>query len=181
MYTRIVVPLDGSRTAEGALPEAERLARNFGAGLHLVRVIDLLSPEQVPVLMQIEAAGYARALEEEEREARTYLERTAADLLEGDARVTLETRQGRVVPELIAATMPGDLLVMTTHGRTGIRRLALGSVAEEVVRLATVPVLLVRAGREPQASEDRAAQTWAKVTAPVKPIEAPVIRGFEPW
>jgi nucleotide-binding universal stress UspA family protein len=62
--------------------------------------------------------------------------------------VTAEVRDGSPAAEILAFTVPGDLVVMTTHGRGGIRRWLLGSVAEKIVRTASVPVLLIRAAEQ---------------------------------
>lgn len=77
--------------------------------------------------------------------ARDYLECIEQDVLSRQHAVTIEYRQGRAAKELLAAVQPGDVLVMATHGRGGPARWFLGSVAEEVVRRATVPVWLIRA------------------------------------
>ena len=145
VYRRIVVPLDGSALAEQALPHAEALAQMTGAPLHLVRVMDpthLGTP--LGTLLSADAVALELLLEDERIAAREYLERIEGDLLDRRQAVTVEYRPGRVANELLAAAQPGDLLVMTTHGRSGLGRWFLGSVAEEVVRRATVPVWLVR-------------------------------------
>lgn len=150
MYERIVVPLDGSGLAEQALPEAVALAHLTGAPLHLIRVVDVTRLEQYGAYgLALEYAGLAKVVTEEEANARAYLGQVASRLsgegAQGVPRVTIEVRRGLVVRELIAATRPGDLLVMATHGHGGIRRWLLGSVAEEVVRHTSGPVHLVRA------------------------------------
>lgn len=146
MYRRIVVPLDGSSLAEQALPHAEALADLTHAPLHLVRVIDpthLGTP--LGVVLATDALAMQLLLDEERSAAREYLERLAQELLSRQHQVTIEYRQGPAADELLAAAQPGDLIVMTSHGRTGLRRWFLGSVAEAVIRRASVPALLVRA------------------------------------
>jgi nucleotide-binding universal stress UspA family protein len=147
MYSRIIVPLDGSPLAEEALPEAIRLARLAGAPLHLVHVID---PTQLPwygtfgMDMDIETAK--SALDEEARQSGSYLGGVMARLEAEGLAVTFEQRRGRVTRELMTVAQPGELIVMASHGRGGISRWLLGSVAEDLLRHATVPILLVKAG-----------------------------------
>ena len=143
---RVVVPLDGSDLAEQALPYAEVLTRLTGAPLHLVRVIDpahLGTP--LGALLSSDALTLALLLEDERMAARDSLEHVAQDLSDRGQEVTVEYRQGLAADEMLAATRPGDLLVMVSHGRGGLGRWFLGSVAEAVIRRATVPVFLVRA------------------------------------
>ncbi|MFM9106396.1 MAG: universal stress protein [Chloroflexota bacterium] len=146
MFDRIVVALDGSETAESALPRARELATALSAPLHLVRVVDLGRLEQYGALgLALDASALDLALEDERRAVRDYLAATQARLAAEGLAVTTESREGLAARELAAAAAPGDLLVMASHGRTGLRRWFLGSVAEEVVRHAPGPVLLVRA------------------------------------
>ena len=146
MYRRIIVPLDGSALAEQALPQAEGLARLTGAPLHLVRVIDPAGPGTLgTVVLHTDALSMQLLLEEERIAAREYLERIEQDVRDRQHAVTVEYRQGPAAQELLANTQPGDLLVMATHGRGGLTRWFLGSVAEAIVRRASIPVLLVRA------------------------------------
>jgi nucleotide-binding universal stress UspA family protein len=145
MFERIVVALDGSAGGERALAPAEELARRLHAPLHLVRVADATWLRFGANEAALEYAALGGALDDEETAAREYLEALAGRLAGHGFSVTAEVRRGFAGRELIAATRPGDLLVMASHGRTGPARLLLGSVAEEVTRKATVPVLLVRA------------------------------------
>jgi nucleotide-binding universal stress UspA family protein len=146
LYTRIIIPLDGSRLAERALSEAGQLARLTGEELLLLRVIDYSSRDHFGdfgLLYEYEAM--AKALEEERDLATAYLtdvsKRAAAD---GSA-VTAKVVDGIAAKAIVGLCQPGDLIVMATHGRSGMKRWFIGSVAEEVLRPATVPVLLVRA------------------------------------
>jgi nucleotide-binding universal stress UspA family protein len=146
MYQRIVVPLDGSDVAELAIPEAERMARLTGAPLHLIRVVD---PTQLPWYgVYAEAMGATvvqGALGDEEKVSDGYLAKVA-DLIEDlGIEVESEVRHGRAAKELVAASKPDDIIVIASHGRGGISRWLLGSVAAELVRHASVPVLLVKA------------------------------------
>ncbi len=149
MYERIVVALDGSDSAEEALRHGEELARLTGAPLHLIRVADVTI---FHFAVNEAAAAYATLsddLEREEREAKEYLEGVRARLAERGVTATTAVRRGLAGHVLVEATQPGDLLVLASHGRTGLRRWLLGEVAEEITRHATVPVLLVRATPSP--------------------------------
>lgn len=146
MYRRIVVPLDGSKLAESALPEAEKLANLTGAELVLVRVIDYSSRDRFGdfgLLYEYEAM--ARALEEERELATAYLADVANRLSDEQFVVSTRLVDGMAAKAIVGMTEPGDVIVMATHGRTGVRRWFIGSIAEEVLRHASVPVLLVRA------------------------------------
>jgi nucleotide-binding universal stress UspA family protein len=145
VYERIVVPLDGSELAERALPHAAEMARLTGSPIHLVRVIDIVHLVGYGSFdLAIEHAAYDQTLAAEDRAAREYLTAIEHDLVDRGLRVTWEIRRGPVRKEITATVRPGDLVVMASHGRGGIPRWFLGSVAEEVVRHATGPVLLIR-------------------------------------
>lgn len=145
MYSRIVVALDGSETASHALDVALNLAGDTGAQLLPIYVID------VPVFA-LDVPGYnlpivRNAFEEEGRrvtaQARERMEQRG---VKGIPRVTVVTPPGEDVANCIqraAADWHADLIVMGTHGRRGMRRMVLGSVAERMLRCATCPVLLV--------------------------------------
>ena len=145
MYQRIVVPLDGSRQAEHALADAEQLARLCGAPLHLIRVVDSSGMGAAgAVAPYIDALSYQVLIEDEQIAARTYLEKVEQVVTGRGHDLTIELRQGPAAGEILAATRPGDLVVMATHGRGGVERWFMGSVAESVVRRAETPVLLIR-------------------------------------
>ena len=146
MFERIVVALDGSELAERALGPAQELARRLGAPLHLVRIADVTRFQFGMNEAALEYAALGRELSDEEDEATRYLAAVAARLAADGAAPTTEVRRGFAARQLVDLVRPGDLLVMASHGRTGPRRWLLGSVAEEVVRHAAAPVLLVRAG-----------------------------------
>jgi nucleotide-binding universal stress UspA family protein len=146
MYQRILVPIDGSTTSERALQEAIKLTAGK-AELRLVYVIEQVYP--------LDAEGYAYIDYEALQEAvHSTGERTLAQAVETVRRsgTTAETalldEPGERVASVIdneAVSWKADLIVIGTHGRSGLSRLLLGSVAEGVVRGASVPVLLVRA------------------------------------
>jgi nucleotide-binding universal stress UspA family protein len=146
MFQRIVVPLDGSKLAEAALPAAEELARLMRAPVLLLRVVDFTRLEQYgPYGLALEYASVEPVLAAERAEAVSYLEDVQRQLSTKGLSVTFAVRSGPVARELVAATQPGDVVIMASHGRGGLSRWLLGSVAEDVVRHAPVPVMIIRA------------------------------------
>ena len=133
---RIVVPLDGSELAEQALPYAQVLAERSGAEILLVRVV----PAEWP-------GGPAEAREHllEVQEARSYLGEIAGRIEARGVRALRSVLQGVPAARIAAEAQDADLIVMTTHGRSGVFRFLYGSVAEGVLARAKVPVMLVRA------------------------------------
>ncbi len=143
MYERILVPLDGSEVAEAILPFVEKIAGPVDAQVILFRVVEPLS------VAEVMAAGGVVApdtLALRQLEAKQYLEKTAGRLAAKGIRVQTDLRAGASGPEILTAvaTWGADLLAMATHGRTGLRRVIFGSVAETVLRTAPVPVLAIR-------------------------------------
>jgi nucleotide-binding universal stress UspA family protein len=175
-FTRVLVPLDGSRFAEAALPLAAAVSRASGAALELVSAYDPIPPPTatgaegaaltVPVhaealgAVPIAAGEIAEALREERT---TYLHESARRLRDGtgvDAEVALlDGRADRAVQARVESS-GADLVVMATHGRGPMERAWLGSVADSLVRHLLVPILLVRPveGEEPDLSVPAAAQ-----------------------
>lgn len=140
---RILVPLDGSLLAEGAIQTAAGLARESGAALLLLRAAEAHTlPGADPTDAQVAVV----------REAEEYLTAVAARLgEEGIKGVETSVWYGSPATAIIEAArlQKGDLIVMTTHGRSGLGRLILGSVAESVLRGTTTPILLLRAPGAP--------------------------------
>lgn len=153
MYTRILIPLDGSRTAEKVLPYARTLAGKLKLPVELLSVIDIAA-----LASQI-AAEKARFLdtlvEDGVRSTEKYLQDIATSFRGVKVKCTVE--KGRA-EEVIIEKGGSDttLTTMATHGRSGINRWLLGSIAEKVLRGATNPLLLVRASEEAK-SEGEAA------------------------
>jgi nucleotide-binding universal stress UspA family protein len=165
MYRRIIVPLDGSAIAEQALAQAVELSRMSGAPIHLLRVVDYLRMEQYgPYALALEYSTTEPILNVETTESREYLTAIETNLTGDGLTVDTEVRQGRVAREIVAAAQEGDVIVMASHGRGGFSRWLLGSVAEDVVRHASVPVLLVRAVTEPAPVEAEAESELAVVS-----------------
>jgi nucleotide-binding universal stress UspA family protein len=146
MYSRILVAVDGSQTSEHALRHAIGLAKSLSATLGVVHVVDMgwlaLGPE---LAIDIEAIAKARRAAGEEILG-TAREVARAAGLAAEARLVETGTPTQRVPAAIAdeaASWPADVVVLGTHGRRVVERLLLGSVAEGVARLSTVPVLLV--------------------------------------
>lgn len=145
MYEKILVAVDGSAASLRGLNEAIKVAKGTGGRLLLVHVVNelVMTPEYVP-------AVYYESILQSLRESGTkVLEQSAAVVWRADLpceQKLVETVGARVADEIVkqARDWSADLIVMGTHGRRGLKRLALGSDAELVLRLSSVPVLLVR-------------------------------------
>lgn len=144
--THIMVPLDGSELAERALPVAAHVASVLGATLVLARITPPIPIPSAPPDGMVAAQEYQRIADDEQRAARAYLDGVALSLRERGLRVQIIAQQGVAAPALIELLAPLQigLVVMTTHGRTGMALFALGSVADYLVRGSHVPVLLLR-------------------------------------
>jgi nucleotide-binding universal stress UspA family protein len=146
MYQRILVPFNGSKTSERALQEAIKIAD----GKAQIRLIFVF--EQILTLGSegLDTANNAVLQEAAKKTAETELAKAAETVRKSgaEADTVLQDKPGQNVVDAInseAQIWLADLIVIGTHGRTGLTRLLLGSVAEGVVREATVPVLLIRA------------------------------------
>jgi len=124
MFKSILVPLDGSAESNSALPAARTFARATGAAITLIRVCD------------------------EVNDAQTNLTRVADELAASGVQVRVVVRHGDPGEEILtqARAQNADLIVMRTHGRSGIGRMLLGSVTQHVLRESHVPVMLLRPG-----------------------------------
>ncbi|MCA9876589.1 MAG: universal stress protein [Thermomicrobiales bacterium] len=146
MYTRVVVGLDGSDLSESALRDGAALAKALGVPLHLVRVADLANVRWGSSEASDAYAALSQEMEHEKVASTSYLDVMAAPLRDDGLTVTTEVRSGTAARELLKIAGPDDLIVVASHGRHGLERLLLGSVAEEVARKAPGPVLITRAG-----------------------------------
>ena len=145
MYKRILLPLDGSALAEQALPHAVVQAERFQAELVLLRVL-----EPLPRDRGVSHEAIRRAEELTNTLAREYLEGIAASAQERGIPMQVVTIEGRPHVEILrfAETNQVDLIVICARGRSGLSRWLMGSVADRVVRGASIPVLLVRSSQE---------------------------------
>jgi nucleotide-binding universal stress UspA family protein len=150
MFRHIMVPLDGSIFAERALPPAVHLAALTGATVHLVRAVE---PPPAPARMHTPINVYDMYMAEEIQAAATYLESIRAQLSTDGLRVQVQPLAGGPLYALPHYEHRAgiDLVVMSSHGRAGLARVALGSVADHLLRHGTAPVLLVRAFGDPTA------------------------------
>lgn len=141
---RILVPLDGSPLAEAVLPLAETLAAAFTVPIVLLRAVEPIYIFTEPTTGG--GAAYPDILEALEEAAQGYLNERTADLRSKGFSVTTVIPTGSPAIEIgeYAQEHPGSLVVMATHGRTGIAGVLLGSVARRVLRQAGAPILLVR-------------------------------------
>jgi nucleotide-binding universal stress UspA family protein len=144
---RIVVPLDGSNLSELALPHAMDLADVLGVPVALVRVLDTAVLGEAARLGNYAATRYVEAIDTVRSAASAYLTRHEQTVRDRDIAVSSQLIEGSPANELLGAIREGDLVVMTTHGRSGFSRWLLGSVADKIVRYGAGPVLLVRPER----------------------------------
>ena len=150
MYKRILVPVDGSPTCNKALVAALQLARDGGGRVRLVHVVEELTFVNGYDMY----GGYSGELIKVMRESGAKIINDAMAVaqsagVEADNRLydKFGERLGEVVADA-AREWNADLIVVGTHGRRGIGRVFLGSGAEQVIRLAPVPVLVIRSGEE---------------------------------
>ncbi|MFC7134965.1 MULTISPECIES: universal stress protein [Salinibaculum] len=144
MYDDILLPTDGSPGMSSVVDHAVSLAETHDATVHGLYVVDTVSLADVPMETTLE--GVNRALREEGEAAMEDLQQRADGV---DVETTII--EGSPSREIVhyAEDTSCDVVVMGTHGRDGVSRLLLGSVAERVVRSSPVPVLTIRVGDEP--------------------------------
>lgn len=137
-YARLLVPLDGSPLAEQAVPYARLLGRGLDVPVHLMACLTRTARSGV------DAANLSTVV-------RTYLDRVALPLQEAGVHVSTVLAEGDAAAEIAdeADRQPETLTLMSTHGRSGIRRWALGSVTDRVLRATTGPLMVIRPGNEP--------------------------------
>lgn len=158
--TRLLVPLDGSDLAEKALPVAEYLCRQLAAELDLVSVLPTFVLPPVAGQAYVPAEVYQQLEEQQRQEEREYLDRATAKIRQhgvGTA-VHIHIERGNVASVIMdqVTRLRPTLVVMTTHGRTGLARFTLGSVADRIVRGGEAPVLLLRSFPSPRHGPDLA-------------------------
>ena len=149
---RMVVPVDGSEVSEAVLPVVASLAGPFDFTIDLLHAVEPLAPSALAeVVSQADAILRRRVAE-----AEAHLARLAAALEGRGLRVRAAVRLGPPADAIHGYAEPEGigLIAMTTHGRSGLGRLVLGSVAERVLRAATVPVLLLKAPKGRGETED---------------------------
>lgn len=147
MYRNILVPVDGSPTSNAGLAEAIQLARQVGARIRLLHVVD-----QMPLAVSAEGFGVMSidVLSLLKESGQQVLAQAKAQVDAAGIPVDMlliDSPNGRLSDHVTAQARewPADLIVIGTHGRRGIGRMLMGSDAEQVLRHAPVPVLLYRA------------------------------------
>jgi len=159
-YKKILVPLDGSELAAQALPHAEEIARTSGAKLILSQIVDTNVEFVVAPMgsgssgssIGVGAGGVGVVISNDPRqqqaidEAKAHLERLAASLQHRKIATAVDINTGDPATRIVdyAAANDVDLIVMTTHGRTGIGRWTHGSVTNKVLQAAPCALLVVR-------------------------------------
>ena len=153
MFERILVPLDGSRVGEAALPYVEelvaKLAPTHEVEVTLFQVVSSLTYYVVAGEASARVPYTEKELEVVKQKAIDYLKGTGDNLQSKGVIVKMKVSTGNAADEIIKASdeINADLIAMSTQGRSGLSRLAFGSVTEKVLRGAKVPVLTVRAPR----------------------------------
>ena len=162
MYTRMLIPLDGSKVAEQVLPYARFLAKALKIPVELLEVVDL---EALRLLANPERGRYIDTLLSERMDTgKSYLDAIAQSFQ--DTQVTCVVEKGQAEDMIIerAATDKDTLIVMATHGRSGIQRWVLGSVADKILHGSTNHLLLIRANDQAKAGGE----------APLKKVIVPL-------
>jgi nucleotide-binding universal stress UspA family protein len=162
MFKHLLVPLDGSRLSESAIPAAAQIAARMGAELTLVHVIEKHAPAEVHSDRHLVSA----------EEATAYLAEVARRPALAGLRVQTHVHTAEVsdVAASItqhAAELTPDLVVMSTHGKGGARRLIFGAIAQQVLSRGDTPVLLVRPSEEAASGASGPADTWHTILAPL--------------
>jgi nucleotide-binding universal stress UspA family protein len=159
----IMVPLDGSKLAEAALPHAEAVAKQRGAQVIEVLLLCVYAPSQLltgyfyqtnyPPIAPLNLTDYVKEENDRAKEScEKYLKEIADRLIAKGIRVRTQAVMGEAAEEIIkyANKNPFQLIVMASHGRSGLSHLAFGSVAEKVLLEANVPIFLVMPGAAPK-------------------------------
>ena len=153
VFRRVLVPVDGSALAEAILPFVQALAAPLRLEVVLLSVVPRIPPQLVEGAPEVVVDNMERLREETD----AYVTALAGRVRAGGLSVLTDVRIGDIPAQILDAadTWEADLIAMTTHGRSGLSRLAFGSVAEEVLRHARVPVFIKRA-QEPEAQRSAA-------------------------
>ncbi|TAK30010.1 MAG: universal stress protein [Chloroflexota bacterium] len=149
MFNRILIPLDGSELAETVVPYVQELAHKFGSAITLLQVVDYATavlPVEPGLMTPIQPEVLEEAAEAELLRADEYLANLRGRLRKAGLNATYKVERGDPADEIIryAKEWSADLIAMSTHGRSGLVRLVFGSVANEVLRNAGTPILLIR-------------------------------------
>ena len=146
MYKRILVPLDGSQIAECVIPHIKAIARNSSTEVELISVVE---PIDIPTRGKIAfSEDDLKSIDAEaKQEAHKYLTHIVKRLSRADVNARPVVITGKPAESLIdyAGNNDIDLIIMATHGRSGLTRWFFGSIAEKLMRAVEIPILLVKA------------------------------------
>jgi nucleotide-binding universal stress UspA family protein len=144
MYSRIVVPVDGSALAEQAFPQVIEMAKCFGIPVALVRVVDVSRLDIYgQSLHEMTAERLKQAIADERHAAINYLAQLSTRFADRGVAVTTTLRQGFVNQVLLDFVGSNDLLVLATRANSGLDRSHLGSTANAMIQFARAPVLVI--------------------------------------
>lgn len=171
MLKRILVPLDGSALSSAILPSVYPIARSAGAGVVLLRVVPEIgmrigAPTPWVDEQTSERPGGALGIEDYESIARRYLNQVASELTRRDIAARVRVVTGPITESIleVASDERADLIAMSTHGRGGLGRFLLGSIASQVVHYAKTPVMLQRATSDAHPPAER---RYQKILVPL--------------
>ncbi len=156
MNERILIPLDGSKIGEAAIPCVEdlvsKLSPEIKVEVTLLQVVSSLTHYVIAGEASAKIPYTEKEMEQIKKRATDYLKKAGKDLKNKGATVKIEVRIGSPADEIIrvANEINANLIAMSTHGRSGISRWAFGSITDRVLRAATQPIFMVRAPREAQ-------------------------------
>jgi nucleotide-binding universal stress UspA family protein len=159
VFRTIVVPLDGSKLSEQALPYAAALAKQFNAQILLLQVVppiqltsmemaSMQTPTAAEVLLEQSRRRERASVARSNRYLQTQVKSMQGQKVKASSQVVLGAPAVSIMEA--AQKAKADLIVMSTRGRGGLKRALLGSVADTVVRESTIPVLLIRPSRSQQ-------------------------------
>jgi nucleotide-binding universal stress UspA family protein len=145
MYRRIMVPLDGSELAECVIPHIEVIGKLSEASVELVRVVEPIElPTRGGIALSIDDINQIES--HSKKDAETYLHGIVERLKLAGIKAHSKILAGRAADSLVDHVQKNnfDLIIMATHGRSGISRWIWGSVAEKILHSSSIPILLVR-------------------------------------
>ena len=154
MYEKILVPLDGSKVGEAALPYVEELVSKMAPKVKvevtLLQVISSLTHYVIAGEASVQVPYNEREIEQIKEKSRDYLDKTGECLRSKGVDVKIKVATGNAAEEIIkfAEETKTDLVAMSTHGRSGLSRWAFGSVTDKVLRAGNLPILVIKAPKE---------------------------------
>lgn len=151
MEERILIPLDGSKVGEAALEAVSGIVEKFKPDIKvevtLMQVLTSLTHYVIAGEASVQVLYTENELSQIRKEVTDYLTKAGEDLKNKGAEIKIKIGSGPAAEEIIKAAdeIDANLIAMSTHGRSGLSRWALGSVAEKVLRMSNRPVLVIRA------------------------------------